>query len=196
MLVSACSSPTEVRCRPSRRALFNLFRETRPLWATLYVVLTDSFTHRIHLVLAANCNHIFCISCLKSWRDPSSKSADMVQSHVHKKCPMCRAPSAFVTPSSVFYQSGDKKEQVMRAYKESMARVGCRYFIESKLRDKQKPFCPFGRDCFYQHLNDDGTPYVFREGVKACMRVCTSLPSFYLLLSISIFIVFERSPTL
>lgn len=39
-------------------------------------------------------------------------------------------------------------------------------------KNKDKPICPYGKDCFYQHLNEDGTPYVFKDGVDVCMRVC------------------------
>ncbi|KAJ4000945.1 hypothetical protein F5050DRAFT_1561922 [Lentinula boryana] len=124
--------------------------------------------------LLAGCSHVFCITCLKEWRDPRAKSFDVVQSRVHKKCPMCRTPSKFITPSSLFYKHSDpRKEQTISAYKDSMARLPCRYFVQSKAK---KPFCPFGKDCFYQHLNDDGTPYTFAEGVDASMRVNIILP--------------------
>jgi len=43
-----------------------------------------------------------------------------------------------------------------------MGRIPCKYFAKSRAK---KPFCPFGRDCFYQHLNADGTPFVFEDGV-------------------------------
>lgn len=110
--------------------------------------------------------------CLKEWRDPKAKSVDVVQSGVHKKCPMCRAPSKFITPSSIFYKHTDpKKELAISAYKESMARVPCRYFVQSKAH---RPFCPFGKDCFYQHLNDDGTPHVFSQGVDESMRIASA----------------------
>ncbi|KAJ3711198.1 hypothetical protein C8R42DRAFT_596160 [Lentinula raphanica] len=121
--------------------------------------------------LLTGCSHVFCIPCLKEWRDPRAKSEDVVQSGVHKKCPMCRTPSKFITPSSLFYKHDDpRKTQTISAYKDSMARVPCRYFVESKTKSK-KLFCPFGKDCFYQHLNDDGTPYTFADGVEASMRV-------------------------
>ncbi|KAJ3841340.1 hypothetical protein F5878DRAFT_19621 [Lentinula raphanica] len=120
--------------------------------------------------LLTGCSHVFCIPCLKEWRDPRDKSEDVVQSGVHKKCPMCRTPSKFITPSSLFYKHDDpRKTQTISAYKDSMARVPCRYFVESKTKSK-KLFCPFGKDCFYQHLNDDGTPYTFADGVEASMR--------------------------
>jgi len=31
--------------------------------------------------------------------------------------------------------------------------------------------CPFGKDCFYKHAKEDGTPYLFIEGVDESMRV-------------------------
>jgi E3 ubiquitin-protein ligase makorin len=31
--------------------------------------------------------------------------------------------------------------------------------------------CPFGKDCFYQHLQDDGTRFVFKDGVDRSMKV-------------------------
>ncbi|KIK60305.1 hypothetical protein GYMLUDRAFT_602443 [Collybiopsis luxurians FD-317 M1] len=121
--------------------------------------------------LLAGCSHVFCISCLKEWRDPKAKSADVVQSGVHKKCPMCRAPSKFIIPSSLFYKQGDpQKEQTITAYKDSMAKVPCRYFVQSRARNKDQPFCPFGKDCFYRHSNEDGSMYVFTDGVDVSMR--------------------------
>jgi len=38
-------------------------------------------------------------------------------------------------------------------------------------KDKSRPLCPFGKDCFYQHRHDDGTPHVFKNGTSVCMRV-------------------------
>lgn len=41
-----------------------------------------------------------------------------------------------------------------------MARVPCKHFQESPPNRRR---CPFGRNCFYQHLNADGTPYIFPD---------------------------------
>ena len=47
-----------------------------------------------------------------------------------------------------------------------------RYFQKSIQKNKDRPMCPYGKDCFYQHLKEDGTPYIFKDGVDVCMRVC------------------------
>lgn len=46
------------------------------------------------------------------------------------------------------------------------------YFQKSLLKNKNNPICPYGKDCFYSHLKEDGTPYVFKDGVDVCMKVC------------------------
>ncbi|KAH6916184.1 makorin-2 [Coprinopsis sp. MPI-PUGE-AT-0042] len=119
--------------------------------------------------LLEGCNHVFCIKCIKSWRDPSAKSTDMLGSGNTKSCPMCRTSSHFITPSSIFVEHGTaEKERAIQNYKDSMARVPCRYFV--KTRTSAKPMCPFGKDCFYKHEKTDGSIYVFSEGVDVSMR--------------------------
>ena len=40
---------------------------------------------------------------------------------------MCRVPTNFITPSSKFWKAGTReKDNVVKAYKESMSRVPCR----------------------------------------------------------------------
>ncbi|GJJ11358.1 hypothetical protein Clacol_005590 [Clathrus columnatus] len=118
--------------------------------------------------LLSGCSHAFCLACIRRWRDPEGKGVDLTESGMHKTCPMCRTKSKFVVPSSIFYlQDDSRKLAVVENYKQSMARVPCRYFVNSKLEQR---FCPFGKDCFYQHANEDGTPYIFTEGVDVMMH--------------------------
>ncbi|KAH8104134.1 hypothetical protein BXZ70DRAFT_968741 [Cristinia sonorae] len=110
------------------------------------------------------CSHIYCIQCIRDWRDRNGKSIEMVVTGNTKKCPLCRSLSPFVVPSSHFYPDGHPgKETMIEKYKASMARVACRHFQNSPPSDR---FCPFGKDCFYQHLNSDGTPFIFEHGVS------------------------------
>ncbi|KIY52789.1 hypothetical protein FISHEDRAFT_34713, partial [Fistulina hepatica ATCC 64428] len=110
--------------------------------------------------LLSGCGHVFCVQCIRQWRNSQGKTGDMIESGNTKCCPMCRAPSKFITPSSVFIKHGDPaKGRLIASYKASMGQIPCKYFQQS--RTSSRPHCPFGRGCFYQHLNADGTPYIF-----------------------------------
>ncbi|KAF5383685.1 hypothetical protein D9615_003649 [Tricholomella constricta] len=119
--------------------------------------------------LLGGCSHIFCIECIRQWRDPAGKGIDVNNT---KKCPMCRAKCRYIIPSSRFWRDGqEEKLQVVKSYRDSMSRVPCKHFIASKQKHPGKPpICPFGNECFYQHLNDDGTPHVLKHGVATSMR--------------------------
>jgi len=49
--------------------------------------------------------------------------------------------------------------------------IPTRYFQKSLQKNKTRPICPYGKDCFYQHINEDGTPHIFKSGVEESMRV-------------------------
>lgn len=120
--------------------------------------------------LLTGCGHVFCLECIRQWREPQGKSSDMVMSGVIKRCPYCRSPSRFITPSTHFFpQDHPRKQEAIDSYKNSMARVPCKYFVETSASGK--PCCPFGLDCFYQHLNPDGTPHEFPYGANHFMKV-------------------------
>ncbi|KAL5503925.1 hypothetical protein ACEPAH_7997 [Sanghuangporus vaninii] len=117
--------------------------------------------------LLEDCSHVFCLECIRGWRDPSGKSQDIVISGNTKRCPYCRKSSKFVTPSSVFYPDGDPlKATTIANYKASMSRIPCKYFERSVPGSR---FCPFGKDCFYQHKELDGTDFVFDRGADYYM---------------------------
>jgi len=118
--------------------------------------------------LLEGCGHVFCHSCIRNWRDPHGKSLDILISGVSKTCPFCRARSRFVTPSSKFVHNDDpKKAEIIERYKASMAKIPCKYFQKST---PEKRFCPYGKDCFYEHKDEDGNPYEFTEGVDTLME--------------------------
>ncbi|KAG5643104.1 hypothetical protein DXG03_001568 [Asterophora parasitica] len=119
--------------------------------------------------LLGGCSHIFCIDCIRKWRDPAGKGSDTTNI---KKCPMCRAACRYIIPSSRFFKDGqEEKAQSVQRYKDTMGKVPCKHFAASKEKHPTKPpLCPFGNECFYQHLNEDGTPHVFSSGISASMR--------------------------
>ncbi|KKZ62826.1 hypothetical protein EMCG_02821 [[Emmonsia] crescens] len=60
--------------------------------------------------LLVNCDHVFCLDCIRSWRSSVGTSAEdvinLADSRVPRKttktCPLCRTKSEYVVPSSVF----------------------------------------------------------------------------------------------
>ncbi|KAF9517972.1 hypothetical protein BS47DRAFT_1257741, partial [Hydnum rufescens UP504] len=114
--------------------------------------------------LLEGCSHSFCLECIRAWRAAGDKDHSVIMSGVIKTCPACRAPSSFITPSTNFYPSGHPmKIRTIEGYKANLAKIPCKYFIRRRGPNR---YCPFGRDCFYQHQNVDGTPYVFEHGAE------------------------------
>ncbi|EEH20172.2 hypothetical protein PABG_02431 [Paracoccidioides brasiliensis Pb03] len=60
--------------------------------------------------LLVNCDHIFCLDCIRSWRSSVGNSAEdainrtdsRVPKRTTKTCPLCRVKSEYVVPSSVY----------------------------------------------------------------------------------------------
>eukprot|EP01111_Echinosteliopsis_oligospora_P002760 TRINITY_DN1425_c0_g1_i1.p1 TRINITY_DN1425_c0_g1~~TRINITY_DN1425_c0_g1_i1.p1 ORF type:complete len:301 (-),score=49.86 TRINITY_DN1425_c0_g1_i1:2-904(-) len=101
--------------------------------------------------LMSGCDHAFCVQCINQWRaaDSISSFSSNSSQDMTKTCPTCRASSLFVIPSIV-YVTGDLKNKVVEQYKASLKTKPCKYYDKSSS-------CPFGSDCFYAHLNSDGT---------------------------------------
>jgi len=97
--------------------------------------------------LMPGCDHPFCLECILAWR---AKGKDMDNpSELAKSCPTCRRESLFVIPSVIFC-TGQLKDKMSEQYKGSLRSTRCKYF-------SNKGNCPFGKDCFYAHINPDGT---------------------------------------
>lgn len=117
------------------------------------------------------CNHIFCLKCIMDWRTEKGKTIDQIEGDVLKRCPACRAMSNYVTPSDTWIPHGSPaKAGFIASYKARLARIPCRNFEQSMRADPTAPFCPFGSDCFYAHLNPDGTPHSFNHGIADHVR--------------------------
>ncbi|CAE6454852.1 unnamed protein product [Rhizoctonia solani] len=118
--------------------------------------------------LLAGCSHVFCLKCIMDWRSSKNKDTEVVISNTNKTCPVCRAPSKFITPSSRFTpKDSPERALCVEGYKATLGKIPCRYFVKSP---PHKRFCPYGKDCFYQHQNEDGTPYVFDLGADEMME--------------------------
>jgi len=95
--------------------------------------------------LLEGCNHAFCLDCIRNWRSGGSANTEVVRS-----CPICRAVSYFVVPSTVWVEEADKKTHLIETYKQGMGQKPCKHFNFGEGE------CPFGSSCFYSHRYRDG----------------------------------------
>jgi len=99
--------------------------------------------------LLSDCDHSFCISCIRNWRSTSPTSGMDVNSTL-RACPICRKLSYYVVPSTTWYSSKEEKQEIIEGYKAKLRSIDCKHF------DFGKGTCPFGSSCFYKHAYRDG----------------------------------------
>jgi hypothetical protein len=64
-------------------------------------------------------------------------------------CPLCRVDSEYMFPSKEHY-IGAEKDAYIAKFKEERSDRKCKFF------DGNLGSCPFGKECFYAHLGEDG----------------------------------------
>ena len=107
--------------------------------------------------LFSNCSHSFCYQCARSWhRNPSYRKSRNAKGDnnqhilVMHSCPLCRVDSEYLFPSKEHY-IGAEKDAYIAKYKEERNDRKCKFF------DGNTGSCPFGKECFYAHLGEDGS---------------------------------------
>ncbi|NWR77507.1 MKRN2 ligase, partial [Centropus unirufus] len=96
--------------------------------------------------ILSNCNHTYCLSCIRQWR-----CAKQFDNPIIKSCPECRVISEFVIPSVYWVEDQEKKNELIDAFKQGVGKKPCKYF------EQGKGTCPFGGKCLYLHAYPDGT---------------------------------------
>ena len=115
--------------------------------------------------ILSNCNHTYCLKCIRRWRTDKQFGNRIV-----KSCPQCRVTSNFVIPSEFWVEEEEEKQKLIQQYKEAMSNKTCRYFAEGR------GYCPFGENCFYKHATPEGPgedPQ--RQGAEASGAHCSQL---------------------
>lgn len=74
--------------------------------------------------LLSECDHPFCISCIRNWRS-SSPSSGMDVNTALRACPICRKLSYFVIPSVIWYWNPEEKQQIVDGYKAKLRYCHC-----------------------------------------------------------------------
>lgn len=92
-----------------------------------------------------NCNHIFCLECIRTWR-----KAKNFENKIKRGCPTCRISSDFVCPSIVWVEGHDEKDKLINDYKKACNTTHCKHFKQGSGK------CPFGNKCFYKHALPSG----------------------------------------
>lgn len=72
--------------------------------------------------LLSECDHAFCISCIRNWRSNSPSSGMDVNSAL-RACPICRKVSYYVIPSGIWFSTKEEKQEIVDSYKAKL-----RYF--------------------------------------------------------------------
>ena len=110
-----------------------------------------------------NCECVFCLSCIKSWRREKEQRKETTRS-----CPLCRTLSHYMIPSfetfaisssssggddalreTILRKLRDAKENALDLYLEAQKKKVCKYF-------QKDGFCQFGSSCQFKHLRQDG----------------------------------------
>ncbi|XP_048139731.1 putative RING-type E3 ubiquitin transferase C3H69 isoform X2 [Rhodamnia argentea] len=100
--------------------------------------------------ILSECDHAFCITCIRNWRSSSPTTGMDVNSSL-RACPICRKLSYFVIPSVIWYTTKEEKEEIIDNYKSKLKSIDCKHF---NFGDGN---CPFGTSCFYKHTVKPGS---------------------------------------
>ncbi|KAK4842229.1 hypothetical protein QYF36_017963 [Acer negundo] len=100
--------------------------------------------------LLSECDHPFCISCIRNWRNSSATSGVDVNTAL-RTCPICRKLSYFVIPSVIWYYTPEEKMEIVDSYKGKLRSIDCKHFNFGNGN------CPFGTSCFYKHMVKPGS---------------------------------------
>eukprot|EP00527_Entomoneis_sp_CCMP2396_P003012 CAMPEP_0198155108 /NCGR_PEP_ID=MMETSP1443-20131203/68966_1 /TAXON_ID=186043 /ORGANISM="Entomoneis sp., Strain CCMP2396" /LENGTH=349 /DNA_ID=CAMNT_0043821849 /DNA_START=106 /DNA_END=1155 /DNA_ORIENTATION=+ len=95
--------------------------------------------------LLSCCEHTFCFECLMEWRKEGSSEAQD-----RRSCPTCRKKSNYVVPSTVLAETIEEKDRIVQEYQTRLSHIPCKRF------DETLGSCPYGKDCFYAHIDDTG----------------------------------------
>lgn len=88
--------------------------------------------------LLENCDHVFCLNCIREWRNQKEKQDRLNL----RKCPICRVDSFLIIPSAQFL-SDEAKAAERESYCNHVSGIPCKNFAAGK--------CQFGSSCLYRH---------------------------------------------
>ncbi|OUM65352.1 hypothetical protein PIROE2DRAFT_7651 [Piromyces sp. E2] len=106
--------------------------------------------------LLTECDHVFCLDCIKIWRRTDSVSRELT-----RKCPICQKVSLHFIPSDIYCHSGPLKNHIIERFRSRCSRIPCRFY--EKKGPNHTHSCPFGNECLFLHRNPDGSNEKFKN---------------------------------
>ncbi|CAH1153539.1 unnamed protein product [Phaedon cochleariae] len=125
---------------------FAIARSKEKTCGVCFEVIMEKANGEQRFGILPNCNHCFCLSCIRKWRQ-----ARQFENKIIRACPECRVTSDFVCPSMYWVDTKEDKEKLIDDYKKALSRKDCKYFKKGQGK------CPFGNKCFYLHAFPDGS---------------------------------------
>ncbi|KAJ8573555.1 hypothetical protein K7X08_010066 [Anisodus acutangulus] len=140
-----------IKACEKRQNRLDLLKHSREIECSVCLehVLSKTTAAERKFGILSECDHPFCISCIRNWRSGSPSSGIDISS-TFRTCPICRKLSYFVTPSVIWYSSKEEKQDILDSYKTKLRSIDCKHF------DFGNGTCPFGASCFYKHQYRDG----------------------------------------
>uniref|UniRef100_A0A1L8DSZ3 RING-type E3 ubiquitin transferase n=1 Tax=Nyssomyia neivai TaxID=330878 RepID=A0A1L8DSZ3_9DIPT len=124
---------------------FAIARSKDKLCGICFEVIMEKSGRDQRFGILPNCNHIFCLECIRKWRQ-----AKQFDNKIIRSCPECRVASDFVCPSTYWVDTQEEKAKLIEEYKSALNAKDCKYY------KKGSGTCPFGNKCFYKHADRDG----------------------------------------
>ncbi|KAJ1339975.1 hypothetical protein BSLG_005410 [Batrachochytrium salamandrivorans] len=101
------------------------------------------------------CEHCVCLECIRTWRTKETMGTA-------KTCPICRAVTYLVVPSSVWPTDSSSKEQIVQNYRTHLRQIDCKHF------NYGEGTCPFSTSCLYRHADRIGAEIQSRPRFLMC----------------------------
>lgn len=91
---------------------FAIQRSREKSCGVCFEVIMEKASGEQRFGILPNCNHCFCLSCIRKWRQ-----AKQFDNKIIRACPECRATSDFVCPSMYWVDNKEEKEKLITDYK-------------------------------------------------------------------------------
>ncbi|CAL1297893.1 unnamed protein product [Larinioides sclopetarius] len=124
-----------------------------------YVWGPDKLFTKQKFGIQEKCNHIFCLRCIRRWRNEKWKSKQP------QACPACRKVSRFVVPCARWFENEEEKKKWINDYEAVITRKPCKFYAKGKCRKEQK--CLYFHPGFILPVREEHDVGDYWEGIES-----------------------------